>query len=89
MDPGPAGRRDVEPELRHLSRAHADEVEIAGVGEPARRVSGVSDGDRYGGNPELFGMFAVTRRTRIEILVPLRRDLSAGMQNAVVGLIGQ
>ena len=90
MDPGPAARREVEPILRHLSGPHADEVEIAGVREPARRIGGVRDGDGYGDNRELFGMFAVTRRTRIEILVPLRRDLGgAGMQNAVVGLIGQ
>ena len=90
MDPGPAARREVQPILRHLIGPQADEVEIAGIREPARRISGVRDGDGYGDNRELFGMFAVTRRTCVEIFVPLRRDLrSAGVQNAVEGLIGQ
>src|SRR5882757_1625694 len=35
-------------------------------------------------------MFAVTRRTRVQVLVPLRRDLrTAGVQVAVEGIVGQ
>ena len=90
MNPGPAARREVGPVFRHLIGPHADEVEIAGIREPARRVGGVRDRDGYRSNRELFSMFAVTRRTCVEIFVPLRRDLrGAGVQNAVEGLIGQ
>jgi hypothetical protein len=62
VDPCPASRCDVKPILCHLTSPHADEVEITGVGEPARRISGVRDGHGYRGNRELFGMFVITRR---------------------------
>ena len=90
VNPGPAARREVEPVLRHLIGPQADEVEIAGIREPARRIGGVRDRDRHRSNLELFSMFAVTRRTCVEIFVPLRRDLrGAGVQNAVERLIGE
>ena len=71
MDPCPAARCDVEPILRHLTSPHADEVEVAGVREPARRIGGVRDGHGYGDDRELFCMFAVAGRTCVEVFVPL------------------
>jgi len=86
VDPCPAARCDVEPILRHFTSPHADEVEVAGVREAARRVGDVRDGNGYGHDRELLGMFAVTGCTRVEILVPLRRDLRpAGVKIAVEG----
>ena len=90
MNPWPAGRREVGRKLCHLGGPHADEVEIAGEREPARRISGVRDRNGHGDDRELFGVIAVAWRTGVEILVPLTGDLrTAGMQNAVEGLIGQ
>jgi hypothetical protein len=48
VDPGPPGRCEVEPVFDHLVGPHADEVEVAGVGEPAGRVGGVGDGTETG-----------------------------------------
>ena len=59
VHPGPAARREVEAVLRHFGGPHADEVEEAGVGEPARRVGGVRDGDRYGDDREFVGSSAL------------------------------
>ena len=79
MNPRPARRRHVRAIRCALISADAGELEIASEVESVRI---------NGNNREFFGAVCVGRRTGIEIFVPLVRQGVAGVEYAVVRLIG-